>query len=151
MGNRCSIQQGEENNCWLEQSPEISTVSTVPLFLGHPGIRFDDGIYLFPLLYGPSVHHNGMLNSRLLAIFILSLKPYVRHELVYGMDTSGFMLIPTIGVRDHFRWVGARHFLPESLILARKSNMLEQCIFIVAQLRGRGVFGGWESSAFEVI
>ena len=36
MGNRCSIQQGEENNCWLEQSPEKSTVSTVPLFLGHP-------------------------------------------------------------------------------------------------------------------
>ena len=36
MENRCSIQQGEENNCWLEQSPEKSTVSTVPLFLGHP-------------------------------------------------------------------------------------------------------------------
>ena len=36
MGNRCSIQQGEENNWWLEQSPEKSTVSTVPLFLGHP-------------------------------------------------------------------------------------------------------------------
>ena len=36
MRNRCSIQQGEENNCWLEQSPEKSTVSTVPLFLGHP-------------------------------------------------------------------------------------------------------------------
>ena len=36
MGNRCSIQQGEENNCWLEQSHEKSTVSTVPLFLGHP-------------------------------------------------------------------------------------------------------------------
>ena len=36
MGNRCSIQQGEEINCWLEQSPEKSTVSTVPLFLGHP-------------------------------------------------------------------------------------------------------------------
>ena len=35
MGNRCSIQQGEENNCWLEQSPAKSTVSTVPLFLGH--------------------------------------------------------------------------------------------------------------------
>ena len=36
MGNRCSIQQSEEINCWLEQSPEKSTVSTVPLFLGHP-------------------------------------------------------------------------------------------------------------------
>ena len=36
MGNRCSIQQGEKNNCWLEQSPEKLTVSTVPLFLGHP-------------------------------------------------------------------------------------------------------------------
>ena len=42
MGNRCSIQQGEENNCWLEQSPEKSNVSTVPLFLGHPVY-----IYLF--------------------------------------------------------------------------------------------------------
>ena len=30
------IQQGEEKNFWLEQSPEKSTVSTVPLFLDHP-------------------------------------------------------------------------------------------------------------------
>ena len=36
IGNRCSIYQGEKNNCWLEQSPEKSTASTVPLFLGHP-------------------------------------------------------------------------------------------------------------------
>ena len=46
----------------------------------------------------------------------------------------------SIGVRDHFR-LGrgggggggggeAQHFLPESLILARKSNMFGQCIFI---------------------
>ena len=26
----CSIQQGEKDNCWSEQSPEKSTVSTVP-------------------------------------------------------------------------------------------------------------------------
>ena len=44
MGNRCSIQQGEENNCWLEQSPEKSTVSTVPLFLGHPVYIDNDSI-----------------------------------------------------------------------------------------------------------
>ena len=36
MWNRCSFQEGKENNCWLEQSPEKLTVSTVPLFLGHP-------------------------------------------------------------------------------------------------------------------
>ena len=36
MGRRCSIQQGEKNNSWSEQSPEKSTVLTVPFFLGHP-------------------------------------------------------------------------------------------------------------------
>ena len=36
MWNRCSFQEGKENNCWFEQSSEKSTVSTVPLFLGHP-------------------------------------------------------------------------------------------------------------------
>ena len=43
MGNRCSIQQSEENNCSVEQSPEKLTVSTVPLFLGHP-------VYLLEIL-----------------------------------------------------------------------------------------------------
>ena len=38
MGNRCSFQQSEENNFWFEQSPESSTVSTVPLISGPPGI-----------------------------------------------------------------------------------------------------------------
>ena len=38
MENRCSIQQGEEHKCWLEQSPEKSTV---PLFLGHPIYDFN--------------------------------------------------------------------------------------------------------------
>ena len=36
MGNGCSIQQSEKNNCWLEQNPEKLTVLTVPFFLGHP-------------------------------------------------------------------------------------------------------------------
>ena len=36
MRKRCSIQQGEKDNCWSEQSPEKSTVSTVPFFFGHP-------------------------------------------------------------------------------------------------------------------
>ena len=36
MRKRCSIQQGEKDNCWLEQSPEKSTVSTVQFLLGHP-------------------------------------------------------------------------------------------------------------------
>ena len=27
------MQQGEKDNCWLEQSPEKSTVATVPFFL----------------------------------------------------------------------------------------------------------------------
>ena len=26
----------KKNNCWSEQSPEKSTVSTVPFLLGHP-------------------------------------------------------------------------------------------------------------------
>ena len=40
MGNRCSIQQGEENyNCWSEQSPEKSTVSTVSVISGPPGYK----------------------------------------------------------------------------------------------------------------
>ena len=30
MRKRCSIHQGEKDNCWSEQSPEKSTVSTVP-------------------------------------------------------------------------------------------------------------------------
>ena len=33
MRKRCSIQQGEKDNGWSEQSPEKSTVSTVPFFL----------------------------------------------------------------------------------------------------------------------
>ena len=36
MGRICSIQQGEKNNSWSEQSPEKSTVLTVPFFMGHP-------------------------------------------------------------------------------------------------------------------
>ena len=36
MKKRCSIQQGEKDNCWSEQSPEKSTVSIVPFFVGHP-------------------------------------------------------------------------------------------------------------------
>ena len=39
--NKCSIQQGETNNCWLEQNPEKLTVLTVPFFFrGPPGICF---------------------------------------------------------------------------------------------------------------
>ena len=36
----CSIQQGEKDNSWSEQSPEQSTVLTVPFFLGHPVLCF---------------------------------------------------------------------------------------------------------------
>ena len=38
MRKRCSIQQGEKANCWSEQSPKKSTVSTVLFFWGPPGI-----------------------------------------------------------------------------------------------------------------
>ena len=38
MGNRCSIQQGEENNCWLEQNSEKSTVSDCSVISGPPSI-----------------------------------------------------------------------------------------------------------------
>ena len=36
MRQRCSIQQGENKNSWSEQSPEKSTVSTVPFLGDHP-------------------------------------------------------------------------------------------------------------------
>ena len=36
MRKRCSIQQGEKNGCWSEQSPEKLTVSIVPFLGGHP-------------------------------------------------------------------------------------------------------------------
>ena len=49
MKKRCSIQQGEKDNCWSEQSPEKSTVSTVPFFCGPPGIYiyFSFGFLIF--------------------------------------------------------------------------------------------------------
>ena len=48
---RCSIQQGEKDNCWSEQSPEKLTVSTVLFFFfffwgGGGGTRY---IYLGPV------------------------------------------------------------------------------------------------------
>ena len=36
MRKRCSISKVKKDNCWSEQSPEKSTVSTVPFLLGHP-------------------------------------------------------------------------------------------------------------------
>ena len=43
---------------------------------------------------------------------------------------------------------GAKHFLPESLILARKSNMFWYFVFVA---HGEGGGGNYESNSFEVI
>ena len=78
MRKRCSIQQGEKNNSWSEQSPEKSTVWTVPFFLGHP-------VYLCNCI--PWYHLPSVL-CVLSNLSVMSVIHFVHQSTIHSFSTS---------------------------------------------------------------